>query len=200
MIRISHKKPNYLRSRGQKTIELPYLMSCASYLLDRRYWILGIRYPWHGTRFDLVIRDPSLNAQVVLVEAKYRADGRPVRPYEIERFHQELAKATADNNFYLGRAFFMTNTNYSPQALETARKYGIRTFSNVPLIYRLAKNGQSGKNGETAKTTDTKPEHQRGNNEANNPNSARRTKEKKTTNEGNGSREGNEERSRKREE
>lgn len=129
-------RPKYLRARGRRTIELPFLMSCALYLLDRRYWIVGVRYPWYGVRFDLVVRDPSLSGQTGLVEVKYRGDGRPVRPYEVERFRKEVMKAGATT--YCGLAIFMTNTKFSEKARELGIRYGIRLLSNVPLLFELS--------------------------------------------------------------
>lgn len=95
------EKPKYLRARGRKTIELPFLMSCALYLLDRRYWIVGVRYPWYGVRFDLVVRDPSLSSQTGLVEVKYRGDGRPVRPYEDRAFSQGSSESEDECDYVL---------------------------------------------------------------------------------------------------
>jgi hypothetical protein len=134
-------RPQYLRARGRRTIELPFLMSCALYLLDRRYWIVGVRYPWYGVRFDLVVRDPSLSGQTGLVEVKYRGDGRPVRPYEVERFRKEVAKARTGATTYCGLAIFMTNTRFSKKARELGIRYGIRLIENVSLLFELSHAG-----------------------------------------------------------
>lgn len=131
------RKTKPVWSRGRSTVELPFLMSCALHLLDRRYWIIGVRYPWYGTRFDLVVRDPSAGNQVVLVEAKFRSDGRSVRPSEVERFSAELAKVAVASTSYFSRGYFMTNSRFSPQALELAHKLGIRVFPNVSLLFKL---------------------------------------------------------------
>ncbi|MBI4392721.1 MAG: hypothetical protein HY556_02850 [Euryarchaeota archaeon] len=189
------KKGKILRSRGQKSIELPYLMSCANFLLDRRYWILGIRYPWYGIRFDIVIRDQSLNAQVILVEAKYRSDQRQIRPSEIEHFHHELKRANSDTIFYNGRAFFMTNTTLSEKALELARKHGIRTFPNVPLIYKLRnkreneeaeeteEDGDAGDERDDEKNGDANEKGENGRNEENGKRGEKKEKERNKRNE-----------------
>lgn len=126
-----------LKKRGTKTLELPFLMSCALHLLDRRYWIIGVRYPWYGVRFDLVVRDPANNDSVALIEAKYRSDQRPVRPYEIERFRNELANAMSAGTSLHSKGYFMTNTSFSQRSLELAKRYGIRTFSHIPLLFEL---------------------------------------------------------------
>lgn len=135
-------RPRYLRARGRKTVELPFLMSCALHLLDRRYWIVGVRYPWFGVRFDLVVLDPSLSAQTGLVEVKYRGDGRPVRPYEVERFREEVQRARSGATTYHGLAIFMTNTRLSKKARELAIGYGIRVLESVPVLFELSGAGK----------------------------------------------------------
>jgi len=128
-------KRRRINARGARTIELPFLASCAMHLLDRRYWILGIRYSWYGIEFDLVVRDPALNAHVVLVEAKFRRGGRSIRPSEIVRFRDRLQKASVSGSSYYGRGFFMTNSKFSTRALDLCKEYGIRPFPEVPLIF-----------------------------------------------------------------
>lgn len=147
-------------SRGVKTVELPFLMSCALYLLDRRYWIVGVRYPWYGTRFDLVVRDPSLSAQVGLVEVKYRGDERPVRPYEVERFRKELLRVAYAGASYHRLALFMTNTRFSEEARKLADEYGIRTMENVPVLFRLTDVGREKRDRWEAEEKVTKGHHQ----------------------------------------
>lgn len=123
--------------RGMNTIELPFLVSCALHLLDRRIWVLGIRHPLHGIRFDLLGKIPSVQENVVLVECKYRADGRPVRPYEIKRFASEVATVKGKQPACFVTPFFMANGSFSKQALEAARRHRIRKFPKVPLLLRL---------------------------------------------------------------
>lgn len=136
MIRPRKLMKKRVYSRGKGTVELPFLMSCVLFLLDRRFWILGIRSPLGKVRFDVVAKYAWTADHAVLVEAKYRGDGRPVRPYEIKRFHEELeaARKSIGSNVY---GMFMTNSFFSREALELARKRQIRTIPNVPLIFRL---------------------------------------------------------------
>jgi len=123
-----------LRKRGNRTMELGFLMSCLLELLAARLEIIGIRYRWHGIRFDIVAWQPVLE-QTVLVEAKYRADGRLIRPSEIKRFHAEIMSVARAEKVYANNALFMTNTGFSEGALEAARSYGIRTVARVPVRF-----------------------------------------------------------------
>lgn len=119
--------------RGGNTVELPYLMSCCVFLLDRRHEIVGVRFPFGGSRFDVVAKSAS---GIVLVEAKYRADGRPVRPYEVEKFQSVLERAKKES----GRevvGVFICNCRFSSYALELGENYGIKMVSHVPLLFRL---------------------------------------------------------------
>ena len=125
-----------LTNRGAKTVELPFLMSCALHLLSRRYWLIGLRYAWYGVEFDLVVRDPSANAHVVLVECKFRSGGRKIRPSDVENFRERLARASSSGSYY-GRGFFMANTTFSEKALELCKEYGIRPFIEVPELFEL---------------------------------------------------------------
>lgn len=125
-----------LRGRGVEGVEFPFLVSCAVWLLDRRYWILGLRRAWKGTRFDVVAQHPSKEAGVVLVEGKYRSD-RPVRPHEVREFAEQLEtlRLGEPGTEFLG--LFMTNSGYSRTALEAAEEHGVRTVSNVPVLFKL---------------------------------------------------------------
>lgn len=123
--------------RGKKTVELPYLLSCALFLLDRRFWLLGVRYPLCGPRFDLLAMLPSMVENVVLVEAKYRGDGRPVRPSEVKRFSKEIATVKEKLPRVIVRGYFMTNTKFSEEALRLAMEKKILTFQKVPLLFDL---------------------------------------------------------------
>lgn len=129
------KRPVY--NRGKDTMELPFLASCAVYLLDRRFWVLGIRFPFRGFRFDVLAKIPSVTENVVLVEAKYRSDRRKVRPYEVKRFAKEVAQAKDGMQGCVVQAFFMTNTGLSKQAVTMARKSRIRFFQKVPMLFDL---------------------------------------------------------------
>lgn len=115
-------------ARGTAGVELGFLMSCALWLLDRRYEILGVRYPVEGTRFDLVAR--CMNGVRVLVEAKYRS-GRTVRPSEVREFRDKLEEMGEDD-----RGVFMTNSRFSRKALRVAEACGLETVENVPLVFR----------------------------------------------------------------
>jgi hypothetical protein len=135
------KQKRSVYKRGMSTIELPFLVSCALHLLDRRIWVLGIRHPLHGIRFDLLGKVPSVAENVVLVECKYRKDGRPVRPYEIQRFASEVAIVKGKQPACFVTPFFMASGSFSKQALEAARRHRIRTFAKVPLLFRLVEEG-----------------------------------------------------------
>lgn len=121
---------------GSGRVEAAYLASVCLFLLDRQYSVLGIRKEWRGKRFDLVARDRWKNDRVVLVEAKYRSD-RKVRPSEVERFRGRLEEVAPgdDASYYIG--VFVTNTDFSQKSLRLARKYGFKTFSNVPLLFTV---------------------------------------------------------------
>lgn len=124
-------------------MELPYLVSCAMHLLDRRFWILGVRLPLGRIRYDLVVKYAWTKDHVVLVEAKYRGDGRPVRPYEVERFHAELEEARKHLGSHV-YGLFMTNTRFSEKALQRLREHGIRALPNMPLLFHLARGAGEG--------------------------------------------------------
>lgn len=122
--------------RGAGTVELPFLMSCALFLLDRSFTLLGVRRRVGKVRFDLVVGITSIPGFLGLAEAKYRSDGRPVRPYEVKRFAKEVASAKEALKDAHVQAFFLTNTKLSQQAAAEARKHRIRTFK-VPLLFQL---------------------------------------------------------------
>lgn len=123
--------------RGTKTVELPQLLACALFLLDRRFWILGVRYPLCNIRFDLLAMVPSLMENVILVEVKFRGDRRPVRPSEVKRFSKEIAAVKEKLPRVIVRGFFMTNTRFSEEALKLAIEKKILTFQKVPLLFEL---------------------------------------------------------------
>lgn len=142
-----------LHGRGNGTVELPYLASVAIHLLDLRFWILGIRFPYRGTRFDVLAKLPSVTENVILVEAKYRSDGRPVKPHEIERFAKDVNRIKAEMEACIVQGFFVTNTRLSTRAIDAATKHQIRIFQHVPLLFinfgdgiekRKAGNGENG--------------------------------------------------------
>lgn len=131
-------KASYIH--GARTKELPFLMSCASYLLDRRYWITGIRRTWNGPRFDLTVIQPEgrrRKGRMYLVEAKYRSNGRTIRPSEIKKFHERLKKASPTDSGYKGMSIFMTNTRFSQKSLELAKECGMKAVDNVPVLFTL---------------------------------------------------------------
>ena len=117
----------YNRGTGE---ELAFLASCALHLLDRRYWIIGVRYPVRGTRFDIVARHPE-RPELVLVEAKLRRD-RQVRPYEVRALHAALAKTDVCAGV---QGVFMTNSSLSQDALAAAQERGIEVVERVPLLF-----------------------------------------------------------------
>lgn len=121
---------------GSSRVEAAYLASVCLFLLDRQYSVLGVRKEWRGKRFDLVARDRWKDDRVVLVEAKYRSD-RKVRPSEVERFRKRLEEVAPgrDHSYYIG--VFVTNTEFSEKSLRLARKFGFKTFSNVPLLFNV---------------------------------------------------------------
>lgn len=137
-----------LRRRGNLTVELGFLMSCVLDLLADRLEIVGVRYRWHGVRFDVVAWHPVLE-QVVLVEAKYRADGRSIRPSEIRRFHKEIMAVARVERVYVNNAVFMTNSQFSERTLDVARSFGIRTVARVPVRFSAVglTSGQRGRKG-----------------------------------------------------
>lgn len=128
--------------RGRGTIEFPFLLSCAVFLLDRRFWILGIRHPLAGIRFDLLAKVPSVVDNVMLVEVKYRGDGRKIRPSEVERFAKEVLLARNAMPKCVVRSCFMTNSTFSDKSLNSANNNEIRTFEKVPLLFKLKKEGK----------------------------------------------------------
>lgn len=131
------KRVRPVYERGTSTVEFPFLLSCAVFLLDRRFWILGIRYPLCGIRFDLLAKIPSIVENVMLVEAKYRNDGRPVRPHEVKRFVGEVTKIKEALPNCIVQGAFTTNTKFSEKSIVLATKHGIRIFPRVPLLFEL---------------------------------------------------------------
>lgn len=122
--------------RGTRGVELPYLLSVVLHLMDRRYWILGIRYPVAGTRFDVVAKHRGEAKSLVLVEAKYRRQGRLVRPYEVKRFAASVRETGQALCHDAVEAWVVTNTGFSEQALEAVREHGVRPVDHVPLLFR----------------------------------------------------------------
>lgn len=125
-----------VHKRGNATIELPYLASVALHLLDLRFWVLGIRYPFRGTRFDVLAMLPSAVENVILVECKYRSDARPVKPSEVKAFAKQVERIKAEMAPLIVQGFFVTNTRLSQQAVDVASEKEIRFFQHVPLVFR----------------------------------------------------------------
>jgi hypothetical protein len=100
-------------------------------------WICDSGFSESGTRFEgLLARLPSTVENVILVEAKYRSDGRPVVPSEIERFARDVARIKTEMEPCIVQGFFVTNSKLSVQAIEAATKHQIRFFQHVPLIFQ----------------------------------------------------------------
>lgn len=132
---MSSNPPSYMH--GARTKELPFLMSCAIYLLDRGYWITDVRSTWNGPRFDLIVLEPRRQSRQYLVEAKYRSNGRTIRPSEIKKFKERLEKASPTSAGYRGNSIFMTNTRFSKKSLQLAEECGMKAVDNVPVLFRL---------------------------------------------------------------
>jgi restriction endonuclease len=128
------KSGRAIYDRGNSTDELACLASAMIHLINRRYWILGVRQPVEGIRFDLVAQLPSAVTNVILVEVKYRAD-RPVRPGEVGRFAEEVATVRKGLPESQVTGVFMTNSSFSKGALEAIRKHRLQGFSHVPMLF-----------------------------------------------------------------